>query len=579
MALDTGDIIDEETGTPTRTTTPGSTTSGPTTGPGTAPGGSPTGPATGPTPITTPARSSANVSPLDQVMSAHNEAWLGRMRNIGAGGGVMTGISSVLSGGLLGSYGPGAKGSIEKALDAITAQRTGIDYNATARVSDIWRKADDQIFSLETKIRLCEEMEATIDNYIAANAALLSAAAVVKAVPARAIKPARAEVASKWKTIKEHPIAKDMLNVTKRAGIGAGSALAVGAFFGLSPITAIALAGGLPVGIAMAIRKAKQDPDGTGRERKDLDKVRALLGTIRQDAEKKRDALLMHLEKKYPKEIADQNKATKYFSEEVGKAVSKSDAAKLLYEYELLMQSRDPAHDIDALIVKMDTMKKADGVSKAFSKDNLGAVKSALTALFSKKGIAYRHSVNESIGILEATGPEQIGALVKRVSQVNKVIPQSGRTLELTIGGIMKKYRVKAVSSDPDINLEEIVTPTPLDQVCIKVVKHGNEMKMVQEIYDVPTQTLIDEIKIKSEHDLVGSTPEDLAKQKKLLIEASKKRLNIADYKALWAALKPPPHFAQNGLTEIKKIATSTETKFKLKQIPMGESDTLKIIS
>lgn len=573
MALLEGDEdLGEGTVVPTTTPAPGTTTT-------------PGGPAPGPTatpvvsrpPDPIPAASSVgpNISPLDQVMSAHSEAYLGRMRNIGAGGSVLTGITNVLSAGALGSYGLNARGSIERAIDAINKRRTGTDYNATVRVSDIWRNADDQISGLSDKIRLCDEMEVTIDNFIALNKTLVGTAAAVKAIPARAIKPIRKDVTTMWKKVKEYPVAQNTGKVTKRLGIGMGSALVVGATIGLSPLAAVVICGGLPIGIAAAIRKAKQDPDGTARNgmRKELEEARSIISTIRQDAEEKRDELLKQLEKKYPKEVTTQKNVQKYFTEDIKTLVSGKDAKKLLFEFGKLMQSIDTSRAIDNFMNIMKSMKKPDTTPKtdAFLPDTLTAVKQSLSALFSEKGIAYRLSANKSLGVLEAAGPEQIGALLKRISQLDKVVPQSGRKIQLTISGVTKEYYIKIVSPDADVILEEITDPIPKDDVCVRVIKDKktDETIVVSEAYDVPTETLINELKNKKYDDLIGSADgEEVKKQKKLLDTAKEERLTVADYKNLWKILKvPPKDYEKKGLPELHAIATHSSSTFPKKMI------------
>lgn len=537
--------------------------------------GGPTAPGRTPVAPVAPLTSVGGVSsdPLDRVMSAYQEGWFARLKNIGAGGGFLTGVSSVLTGGVLGSYAPGEKGNMQRVIDEIARERSGIDFNASGRVSDIWRRANDQLFSLETKIRVCEEIESTIENYLALNATLIGKAKDVKAAPARAVKAARGEIATAWDKFKAHPITQDMKRVGIRAGIGmslAAGLTGVGVAAGLPVIAALALSGTLPAGIGLAIRKFKQNPDGSAREGDALKAARAVCSTIREDAEARRDELLQHLERKYAKEAEAQKNTRRYFTEDIAKMVSKDDAAEILSAYEALMQSSDPTKDIDALITLMENKKKDD--KKAFPAESLRGVRQSLTQLFSKKAIAYRLAVNESIGVMEVAGPHQMAALVKRISQVNKIIPQSGRELEITVGGVTKKYRITAVSSDPDINLKEVVKPEPIDEVCLKVAKDGKIMKMVSESYEVPTETLIQEMKTKTEDDLTCSDPhthppvtdKEVKEQKKLLADAKKKRLSVGYYRKLWEALrKPPEDYEKNGMPLIHAIATGPNDTFE----------------
>ncbi len=579
MALDEGDIIDEETGVPTTTATPprpGATPggSGPTPGPG-------PGPTPGPTPIpVAPTPTARTGSPLDRVMSAYNEKWVGRMRNIGAGGGLMTGAAAILTGGALGSYSPTTRGSIEKAIDAMNKERTGIDYNATARVSNIWRKADDQIASLSGKIRLCDEMEATIENFIANNKTLVGTAMAVKATPARAIKPVRSETATMWEKIKEHRLSQDTVRVTKHLGIGMGSVLTAGAILGLSPLAAVVVLGGLPVGVAMAIRKVKQDPDGTARsgKRKELEEARSIIMTIRRDAEEKRGELLKGLELKHKEEVAKQKSVNVYFQETIKPLVSSDDAKKILFEFGKLMQTIDPTSAISGFMGMLKGVKKPDTTpaKDAFEPNTLVIIEQSLAGAFSKKCIDYRLSVNKSLGLLEAAGPEQIGALLKSISQANALVPQWGREIELTTDGVTKKYIIKSVSPGGDINLEEITTPKPKDDVCIKVAKDGDVIQVVSEVYDVPTETFINEVKNKKYDDLIGGAEEEFKKQKKLLDDAKNKRLTIPQYIELWKALKvPPADYEKNSLPFLHGIATHSRDTFETKRVDKQSTEDL----
>ncbi len=551
-------------------------------------------------PVVTPAIPAAPLSPLEQVMIAHNESFLGRMRNIGAGGSVKTGITesypggalgdyklraigtgitSVLSGGFLGSYSLSAKGSIEKALDAITEQRTGIDYNSTTRVSNIWKSADDQIFSLSAKIRLCDEMGKSIDDQIDMNGGLARSAIAVRAAPAAATKAAANEVATMWGKIKPFH---------SQIGVGAGSFAAI-AMLGCPPLAAAALCGALPVGVAMAIRKAKNAPSYDETDTKKLSQARAVINTIRQNAELKRDEFLKKIEKEYPQEIKAQKDTQAYFAVEVPKIVSKEDAAKLLDDYESLIMRPplEPDEAIKSLLNTMGAMKRADNAaSNAFNRVDLGKLKTSLTKLLSKKGNNYRRLVNESLGLLEAIGPEQMTALIKRLCQIHKIIPQTGRILTLSTGagGATKTFRINRVSLDNvDINLEEVtVTKNTLnDEIIVKTVP-GNRvsihldkstMKLQREMNKVLTDDLINEMKTRTDSDLKSGTLEDVTRYKKLLSEAQNRRLSVNDYKALWAALiVPPADYAKKGLPLISKIATGTSDTFE--QIKVDKEST-----
>lgn len=610
MALDEGDIIDEETGVPTTTATPPR--------PGATPGGSgPTpGPGPGPRPTATPVPTSPRptraattfTSPLEQVMSAHNEAWLGRMRNIGAGGSSMTGITkkipggplgdyklraigtgvmSVLSGGFLGSYSASAKGSIQKALDAITEQRTGIDYNSTARVSNIWKSADERIHSLSTKIRLCEEIEQSIDDQITINEGITDAATALKNASNGETKTAAAEVSTMWKKIKPY---------LSHIGVGVGSFTTV-AVLGCPPLAAAALCGMLPVGVAMTIRKAKNDPSYDPKNTKKLQEARALVNTIRKDAEHKRTELLEKLAKKYPQEVEIQKSTRAHFTTEISKVVSKKDATMLLDEYESLVMRPPIDSDgaIKALINTMSAMKRADNDSaNAFSKVDLGKVKTNLDKLMSKASLEYRKKINESLGLMEATGPEQMTSLIRRVCQIHAILPQTGRILQLTIGasGEKKMYRIRAVVPGKlDINLEEVtVSKNPLTGEFVATTVPGNPvsihpdkktMELQRELYKVPTSELIAEMASKTENDLLCSdahpnppiTAEVAKKHKELLAKARKERLTVSQYKELWAALKPAPvDYEKCGLPMIYKIANQTSDTFETEK-----EDTVKL--
>ncbi len=541
--------------------------------------------------VTTP----TPLSPLDQVMTAYHDSYhkvlslhvpsLHGAKGVSSGGGVLTGVSSILTGGLLGSYSPGAQGQMQKVIDDMTFRRTGIDYNATARVSDIRISHSNQIQSLSEKIRLCEELELDID-------AFMTQAGMEKKIikgtkdaiqPAGTLAQERGKVAKLWDAMMAHPITKEALRVGKRTAIGTGTLALVGAAFGLPALLGTAaVVSGVPLGVAALLRKRKAGVLPV-RDAKSLNEALAIINNIRVDAEKKREELLQHLRKKCTHEITTEKSVRGV----VDRAKSHPCYPELVAQYELLTRSHTE-DDIKKFIQSLKDAKNKEG-KKVFNEKEVQYVENELLAIFRSKSYNHLLDVTHIRGIgrmLRVTGPAQIGALVKRIIELHASTYQTGRLVKLDFGGGEKTYRITtilpgkihmqevSVTRNPSTGKDEI-TPAPHNSVTLQIIDVGTKQQVQKIELDVSTKDLMAEIASKNESDLWLDDPHKPADltvkpddQKKLLTAAKSGRLSVEEYKKLWASLRtPPPNYAQNGLPLISGIAGNSRNDFEKKMV------------
>jgi len=482
---------------------------------------------------------------MDQVLGAMQDSWHNRLKNIGAGsvnGGkirsILHGTTTVLSGGILGSYGFSAKGSLNKELDRIVSARTGSDWNASLRLTDIVTLDSTKVHQLSEKIRVCEEMEEYIDTFVAANNLATAAASRVKRAPALEIAKARNYIGPLWALARSHP---KTAVVGSLAVVGGGIA-AASALFTVGVISGPVL---MTIGRLMERYRGNVSPlDPTVKaDASVLMNARNALSVIRADAEEKRASVLAKIENKYKNEIANYNRIKQLF-EKLHEQVGDHTAHELIEEFGAAFNARDPRIALNTLANRLELLRNAHG-HPVIPGASVAQFRRTMDRLVDRRfGIGsnyldYHHALMNSIGTLEATGPDSIGALIHRLAQVNAIQSLRGRGISIFDGGSTHDFVIRNVREQSGLFSLALAPAGGGDIVTLDVTRDSRGFRLVQLCTLVPALSAIHaELDPKTEHDLRvnPATGHPDPAMVTLLNRAKTEKLTFAEYMQLLGA-------------------------------------------
>lgn len=400
---------------------------------------------------------------LPQLITASQQSWYKRLSNIGGGnnaegdGSSVNLVGTLLSGGILGSYGISRNGALNREIDTIAMAQSKCAFNSTFKLTDVFTRSADKINFLATKVSACETLESDITQLMEKNRQSIALFENMrKAINPGVIGTMREGVANAWEKAKNtmyaHPgksvvataaatgavAAIGPMNVA--AGIGTGIAataggigtvaaaggaglVALGSAAISSPFIAVPVATAAVMAAGIGIHKMIRDRKALETSMKMLEEMRANVVAIRAKTEAERDALLAKISVKYGPEAQVEKNMRELIS-----LRCREKHPELIEEFETALQDGDPRKKLDDLMLKFKD-KKLGIFHDALEVDH---IQRYFNTLCGARSVNFRANVKMLTGSEEAQGPDGVIRFVKRLKQADALSGVRGKKLKLT---------------------------------------------------------------------------------------------------------------------------------------------------
>lgn len=503
-------------------------------------------------------KSGANKQPnLPGVIANYEQSWYKRIGNVGAGNNAPDGKNSginlagtILSGGILGSYGISREGTLNREIDRIVAEKSGKDFNSTLRLTDVFAKTSDKLSFLTARVDACDQLDADVDTLLTQNKQSLALYEKMrKAINPGVIGQMREKISNAWERAKdsmyEHKTETavgGMATVGAAAvigpmpimsgvatGIGAGASglgtlagyagsglMALGSAAIANPLIAIPVAAGLAVVVAHRIVRDKK----SFQARIDsLQKMRGSIAAIRAQTAEKRAAMIAKVNKKYGPEIT----VEKSMRELIRLRCQNHPA--LIEQFDQALQEANPK---DALAKFVAALKAT--TPPPFNDDiELHTIERYCQTLGNTRAKNMREITESLLGDKKAKGPGDIANMIRHMHEVGSLVGIGGKKITIKNGGENDQFTVLDVKKDGD-SLVLALRNTKKDKGKVAIEVKGTGAK-TEVKYIKPSHTLAE---IQADlKDIDSNIKPDDTKGRHLLANARATFLSLADYKEL----------------------------------------------
>lgn len=519
---------------------------------------------------------------LPGVITQYQQSWYKRLSNVGGGNSGPEGVAmksselatgmnwagTLMSGGILGSYGLSKDAGLNKQIDDIVAAKTKIDYNATFKLTDVFTRSSDKLENLSTKISVCEQLEGDIGEYIEKNKRSIELMENMRnTISPGLIGRMREGIANAWEKSKDaaqrNPGTSVAVGAAMTAGVVAAGpmnvagAVASGAVAGVSGVASgtAALAGyagsglyalgaaaianplvAIPVGTAaiiaagIGIHKIIKDRNALHANMDMLQKMRESTASIRVKTEEARDAILEKIKGRYGPELQvekDMRELIRLRSE---------GHPELVEQFEMALQDADPKAALKKFMADVTKLNPPIFHNAL----EIAHMQRYCDTLGNRRAMNLRDNTRVLVGDKNVTGPEAISRLVKRLQQVNSLTGVRGKKVKLT--GVAGLSAVDATISDmyeeggeTVLILSDAVNHAHKTALRIKQKDGKSEVTLTNPMVN------LSELRADLDAHEADVKPEFAEKSKALILAAKSKFLDLAQYETLKNYFKKIP--------------------------------------
>lgn len=391
----------------------------------------------------------SDVPNLPDMIEGYQRAWYQRFNNLGGGNkNALSWATTLLlpGGGLLGSYGLSREATVNRQIDEVVFAKTGIDFDATHKLTDIFTGASDKVRNLTAKIDVCETLEGDIGEYIEQNKRSIELFdGMRKAIDPGIIGRIREGIANTWEKAKGGAVATAAVGggaiaytagpMAFASGIGAvvgktGTGVAMGAGFLTeklgalgaaaisNPLWALVVVGGVAIGAGLGINAMIKNTDSLKKLKATMEmlrKMKASIAHIKTKTKEQRDKLFAKAMKKYgPEQQVEKN---------LRELIKLRDPASL-FAFESALQ----ANDEGALNAILTDMQRKGAL---YDPAEVQLVKRYFQVMLTQRSKNLRRTAELILGEKDVEGMGNVGRLTERLAEVDKLTGVRGKMIVL----------------------------------------------------------------------------------------------------------------------------------------------------